>query len=620
MYVYDLECFPNFFSGVFQNTEDPTDTREFVIHESRDDSPQMISFLEGNPSLAGYNNHEYDDLLANLIKKRKTNSTTRLYKASQHIINTDSLSFDKKTRPLLYSDFYSIDLMKVLGFDKLKIGLKHVAVKLRHPLIQDLPKHHTEKVTADEIPEIVAYNHNDVHITSKLYHKLGDQLNMRREISKLYDLDIMSSSDSVIADQLMAKFYCDHTQDRWYDIKEEQTQRSSIPLSDVVADDIYFTSDRLQQTLQRIKNYEVEEGVKKDTKIDKVKFGYSWYDIGVGGLHSGNRAAIHTNEEADIIDVDVDAYYPSLAINLEVRPAHLRESFPEVYKSIVAERLRAKSNKDHDPIDSVKNDVLKISINSVFGKMGYQNSWLYDLKALYTITINGQLYLLMLIEWLEQQDFPIIYANTDGLTAKVPYDRKDEFYGITASWEEYTNLSLEYNNYRKTVLRDVNNYLIIKADGGVKEKGAFITKRSKQSMVDQLKHAFVMPVLAEAVHQYFVNGIQPQHYIPYHEDIFDFCMSQKVGKQYDVLLSDLSGMTELQKINRFYVATKGGKMCKYKREEDRYENLVKGKTVQLLNNYCTNVTYDDVDYSYYIAEAWKMISDCTNAFQQDLFS
>ena len=82
-------------------------------------------------------------------------------------------------------------------------------------------------------------------------------------------------------------------------------------------------------------------------------------------------------------------------------------------------------HSDEAVVDGIPRDVLalvlKIVINSIYGKFGFENGPLYDRLATLQVTINGQLMLLMLCEELEANGIPIVSANTDGLMVKV-YD------------------------------------------------------------------------------------------------------------------------------------------------------------------------------------------------------
>ena len=67
----------------------------------------------------------------------------------------------------------------------------------------------------------------------------------------------------------------------------------------------------------------------------------------------------------------------------------------------------------------------------------------------------------------------VISANTDGIVSYVPNNKKSLFEKICFNWEFITNFELEGTTYKAYHSRDVNNYLAIKTNGEVKEKGVF---------------------------------------------------------------------------------------------------------------------------------------------------
>src|SRR5690606_22280537 len=99
------------------------------------------------------------------------------------------------------------------------------------------------------------------------------------------------------------------------------------------------------------------------------------------------------------------------------------------------------------PKRSGPNEAIKLALNPVYGKSYSESSPLYDPKYTLTITLNGQLSLSMLAEKLLDIGCKIIQCNTDGVTARVPRDKVEEYYQITKAWEEPTGLQLEYAEY-----------------------------------------------------------------------------------------------------------------------------------------------------------------------------
>jgi hypothetical protein len=91
-------------------------------------------------------------------------------------------------------------------------------------------------------------------------------------------------------------------------------------------------------------------------------------------------------------------------------------------------------------------------------KSNDKHSFLFD--SLYTMstTLIGQLTLSMLCEkiCLEIDDITMLQSNTDGTTFIVNRSQIDKVYSICKLWEKLTNMSLEYVEYSKMIIKDVN--------------------------------------------------------------------------------------------------------------------------------------------------------------------
>lgn len=156
--------------------------------------------------------------------------------------------------------------------------------------------------------------------------------------------------------------------------------------------------------------------------------------------------------------------------------------------------------------------------------MGSMDSWLYDLQALYSITLTGQFSILMLIEQLELKGFTVIVANTDGIEVLVPTDRETEFEQICKDWEKITGYLLEGDEYSSIYMSTVNDYVAFYVSGKMKVKGDFI------SDFDIWKNKSFR-VVALAVQEYFKNGTDPKNFIQEHKNIYDFCIMAKTTGQ-----------------------------------------------------------------------------------------
>lgn len=272
----------------------------------------------------------------------------------------------------------------------------------------------------------------------------------------------------------------------------------------------------------------------------------------------------------------------------------------------------------------MKNRVLdagfKLALNGTFGKSNSSFSFLYDPQFTMAITINGQLLLSMLIEKLSNV-CEILQANTDGVTVMYDDDKEADILAICKEWETLTKLQLEYAEYDKMIISNVNNYLGVFTDGSIKYKGWFeIDKEIKGQPQYHKDHSHrIIPI---ALKEYFMNGIPVETTIKNHKDVFDFCIgvktkkSEKKGNSCYVLRSiEGTDIAEeaLQKVNRF-VVTKSGKniIKKYgdNTEEEVLSHPQKGRSfkAKVLNDYNDETVNElNLDYQYYIREANKVI-------------
>lgn len=297
-------------------------------------------------------------------------------------------------------------------------------------------------------------------------------------------------------------------------------------------------------------------------------------------------------------------------------PEHLGVQFLKVYTQIYHDRLKAKHEGD-----KVTAETLKLSLNGSYGNLINEHSWLYDPKAAMSITINGQLMLLMLIEMLTEAGCNVVSANTDGITAIVPSSLKNEYYTICKEWETLTQMNLEYVEYEKLIFYAVNDYIAIKKGftekvqnalpdeikslekNYIKEKGLFITK-------PRLGKGLKPLCISHCLLQHFVYGKSIYESIKEISDIRMFLMAEKTGKQWTVEYNN----EKQQRVNRFYATKKGLNLFKWKYEQDgtvQYQNMLSASPVKILNtiDHIDNIDVYNVNYGYYTNECTKLIGE-----------
>ncbi len=621
---WDMEIYPNFASATFIDLQSKEE-RVFIFNHNHYPLTELRDFIISEvSSLVGYNSQSYDDtILEYMIRYRgsKSDLNIELYALSQEIINNDAPT--DRVKDLRWNkSFKGIDLIRVMFSSKLRKGLKQVAINLKHPRIQDLPIPFDKPIEDDQIPLILDYNRNDVIITCKLFYKVLPDLKLREEIEKVYGVEVISESDTGIAKKILNKQYEENSGVRYKDFKDLRTYHSSIDLKDIIDPRIKFEDQGLISLLDRLKG----QSISRTTEFsESVRIGGFSHTMAKGGLHIDSPPMMYTNDKYTLWDVDADSFYPSIILQLELFPAHLdKRAFLATLSQMTRDRLEAKRTGD-----MVKANAMKVSINSLFGLLGMEFYWLFDEKLLYTVTINGQLFLLELIDQLHSVGIEVIYSNTDGVTSKVYKGQEDLFREVCDKWRTKYGFGTSEEKFEKMILKDVNNFLFVTEKGKLKKKGSFVTEIS-------LKTGFEYPVVPLAVEQYLINHIPVEHTVTNHTDIYDYCISQKSDdkfkNEFHQIVNGEYKVSDVQKTLRYFVSTDGGSLFKVpksleiEREKSRQSTFQlelvpkdlkpkkkvteriayeQGSKVTLFNDYFEG-DYK-VNYQYYINEAKKMI-------------
>ena len=477
--VFDIETYANFFSATFKdyNTKE---VKQFVIYKNRNDIEELLKFID-NPNLwlAGYNNSHFDNQLLKYMMENKfmyydespNDIANHIYKFAKTVIEDD-------WREHMYQlPFKSLDLMKIGNLNQKSLKLTGTVFKWHK--LQDLPYAWDHVIQDDEVDVILKYNLNDVEITERLMELLEPQVKLRFNISNQYNINAYSQTDSGIANKLLEKFYSEATGIPVQQFRTWRTKRPRIGFWDVIFQDVYFKTKELRdfsEDLRQTVFYPAYPFTKKPVVFDGMK-----YVTGVGGIHASREGTIYrADENTKVIDYDFDSYYPNLIVNNNIHPQHLGSEFIIKYKELMNQRIEAKKkSKDKRRSQESRNkykteaDTLKITINSSFGKLGFEHHWLYDPLAMLKVTVNGQMYLLMLAEQLTINGFEVIAVNTDGLVTIVPNNMEDDYKRICKQFSDFVNIGGEFTYYDLYAQADVNNYLAIDTEGNVKTKGLF---------------------------------------------------------------------------------------------------------------------------------------------------
>lgn len=328
-------------------------------------------------------------------------------------------------------------------------------------------------------------------------------------------------------------------------------------------------------------------------------------DFGVGGVHASLSERIVKETKSYMVrDADVSSMYPNIAISNRIYPEHLGEKFCDIYQDMYEQRKSYAKN-------TAENAMLKLALNGTYGKSNDKFSVFYDPKFTMSITINGQLSLLMLADRLLQiEGLKLVQLNTDGLTVAMLRSTEDQYKDICTQWQSDVKLELEFVDYSKMIIRDVNNYIAVYTNGKTKRKGAYqyegLEWHKNQS-------ALVIPMAAEAS---MITGVDVREFIKQHFEagnIFDFMLRTKVPRSSKLVLEFEDGrVLEQQRICRYYPCVSGGKLVKLMPalpdSEDRSDRRLGIDTAWNVKT-CNNMQdfTGDIDFEYYVQEAEKLV-------------
>ena len=623
--------------------------------------------------LYGFNNQGYDDLMikAFLMYFNRFDSTKYLieflFNISQKIIKLQSdkdAFYNDKELELIRNyrlPYATVDLQQVYGLhaatvltnketgarEKFGKSLKQTSINLKwHELLDfTLPPIDEEEynfywckqdryrgLTLSELNKIITndferyvlpkyvepmlyYNKNDVFLCCEMVRQKPDEVKLRYSITNAFGVNVLSSARANIADKLTIKFYSNMSGLSPKQFIKERTERTKLSFKKIIFPHIKFKTPELQRMLAEMMQVSVTRTT-KDAFSKEVKFYGTTYTLACGGIHTQDRPAVLISDDKFLyLHFDYNSYYPSIVISYNIAPKHLNQQvFVEMVRYFRDTRVKCKHTPDSEGyvMDGVPNklaaEALKIVINSIYGKFGSELFFLYDRFAQLQVTINGQLMTMTLVEELELNDIHVVSANTDGIVIKLPRNKKDIFDDIVKRWNETNRMNADSEEYKAYYCRDINNYFAVWTDDKVDYKGAL----DPYQYLKDLKKGYDAPVVAKAVYEYLVNNVPVMTTLRNHKDILDFCKTQNVGRQfevvYDVCENGVITHIHSQRHVRFYVSTKGVVIQKENKTTGSRSKLAGGNAVCILNSLDDlPIEERNINYGYYYNECYKII-------------
>ena len=609
--VYDIEVFPNCFHCTCRDTEDNR-LYCFEISERKNQLTELVDFFyyknDGQRMFCGYNNKHYDDVIINYIidyyYRLSSVSYSRicqsLFNLSDAIVNSEEGDISKFKRWKYANYFESMDLLTLQFSSKLRVGLKEMQITMHYRNVQEYDGDFSSPLPLEDFQKMIGYNINDVDSTTELLNRLSKDIALRSFIEEEYGINAYSMDSVKFGETLLAKKYCEATGISKKQLEEMRSPMDYIPLKDVILPFITYKNPKLQEVLEEMKEQIVYSKERKGYEKQFV-LSNTTLSIGVGGIHSINKPKIYVPKENEYIGhADVASMYPSFIVQYKWIPRHLGEEFWQVYAGIYHERIEAKHSGQ-----KLKSDALKLTLNSVTGKMQQETSWMYDPFSVFKIRINGQLVLLMLVDRLLELGCEIIQVNTDGVMYVAKKDVYDGIGEAIKEVEDITKLSFETDRYEAFYQYAVNDYFGV-VDGWskshdpklIERKGMFITE-------NRLGKGMAPVIIPKAVINYFLTKEPVADFIKKQTDIKDFLMTQRVDRKFKVV----HGSTPVQRISRYYASTNGEYLFK-EDGVDKVSNMLTKSGVTILNEFDDlPIECRKINYRYYISEASKIIAD-----------
>ena len=448
------------------------------------------------------------------------------------------------------------------------------------------------KLTEAEIQETLKYCRHDVEETIKVFLKRIDDFNAHMGLVKLacegqpLDLSLIGKTKAQLSAHILKAVQKPHDDEFDIDFPDTLVLKKYTNVLDWYKD----PANRCYK--KPIAGRKTEEKTQLETIVAGCPHQFGW-----GGVHG---ALEKYNGSGLFLMCDVASLYPSLMIryNLHSRNMENSKKYEEIYHT------RLKYKKEKNPLQAP----LKLVLNSTYGVMKDKGNGLYDPLQANRVCVYGQLLLLDLIEKLEPH-CQLIQSNTDGILIKMPdgqdpnkwYEKIDD---IAYEWEKRTGLVLEFDEYVKVFQKDVNNYIVVSADGKYKSKGAYVKKLSDLDYGD-------FPIVNKALVEYMVKGIPVEQTINGCSDLKEFQMVTKIGGKYKYLLHGDKKVNE--KCVRVFASVRhsDGDLKKVSIRTGKPEKVANSPSCCFMWNDSTDGVKvpDYLDKQFYIDMANKRLSD-----------
>lgn len=487
---YDFEVFKHDWMVVVINP---------VTHDERvivNDADALTALYEGHKReiWVGYNNLHYDQFIFKGILCGFDPKAINDFIIAEGRKGWQYSSLLRKVYMVNYDVFHN----------KTDRGLKTLEAYLGNDICETtVPFDIDRKLTEAEVAETVKYCRHDVEQTIEVFMQRKSEFDARMDLLKMFDLPLayLGKTNAQLTAIILGAERPAHPRDDEFDIVP-------LPCLDLGPYDF-------------IRSWYLDPA-------NQDYFAALYFDIAGcphkcawGGLHG---AIAQYAGEGYFINVDVESYYPAEMIAHKLLSRNVRDS--SKFKGIRDHRIELKHAKDP------RQKALKLVINGTFGASKDKFNALYDPRQANMVCVNGQLMLIDLMHKLVRDvGAEIIQSNTDGVLIRMPdgfdggpdafYDSVDD---VAYEWEHRTGMGLEFDEFTRVYQKDVNNYVLVAADGSMKTKGAYVKKLGPLD--------YDLAVVNKALVEYMVHGVPVEDTIMGDDDLIDYQRVVKVSGKY----------------------------------------------------------------------------------------
>ncbi len=270
-WVYDLENYPNIFTGSFKHPN--TGLRNFFeVSPRRNDLRELVIFLhalkDSRSRLIGFNNVGYDYPILHLIMDYfyAGIGIDEIYQKGQAIIDTP---WENRFNNIIWDNdchIQQIDLFKIHHFDNeaRRTSLKMLEFNMRSQNIQDLPYEPAVPLLLNQMDPLGKYNDHDVDETEKFYIESIEMIEFREELGQKYGKNFLNHSDKKIGTELFVMELEKNNPGCCY-VKgpsgriTQQTPRSTINLRDIIFPYINFQRREFKFIIDWLKNFSINK-------------------------------------------------------------------------------------------------------------------------------------------------------------------------------------------------------------------------------------------------------------------------------------------------------------------------------------------------------------------------